>query len=86
MRRVYVRVQSDFDITGYMQPRSIVWENGKVFPIDAIRDFRPAGTVDGLRHDCYTVLIGGQERHLFFEKVDPLFASRLGRWYVEVQS
>lgn len=32
MKKVYVRVTSDFDATGYMQPKSIVWTNGKIFP------------------------------------------------------
>ena len=26
--KVYVRVNSDFDITGYMQPRSVTWGDG----------------------------------------------------------
>ena len=41
--RVYVKVNSDFDSTGYMQPKSITWADGRTFPIDAVRDFRPAG-------------------------------------------
>ena len=86
MKKVYVRVTSDFDATGYMQPKSIVWTNGKIFPIESIRDFRPAESVGNFRSDCYTVVVGGQERHLFFEKVDPLFTGRIGRWYVEVPS
>ena len=86
MKKVYVRVTSDFDATGYMQPKSIVWTNGKIFPIESIRDFRPAESVGNFRSDCYTVVAGGQERHLFFEKVDPLFTGRIGRWYVEVPS
>ena len=69
MKKVYVRVTSDFDATGYMQPKSIIWTNGKVFPIEGIRDFRPAESVGNFRSDCYTVVVGGQERHLFFEKV-----------------
>ncbi len=34
--------------------------------------------------DCYTVIIKGQERHLFFERADRMFPSRFGRWFVEV--
>ena len=33
--------------------------------------------------DCFTVLIQGQEKHLFFEHIDPRFTGRFGRWYVE---
>ena len=42
MERVYVKVNSDFDATGYMQPRSITWADGRTFRIDAVRDYRPA--------------------------------------------
>lgn len=82
--RKYVKVNSDFDSTGYMQPRSITWEDGRTFPIEAVRDFRPAGTLDGtVSGDCYTVIIQGQEKHLFFEHIDRRFSGRVGRWFVE---
>ena len=49
-----------------------------------VRDFRPAGTLGcDCRGDCYTVVIRGEEKHLFFERVDPLFSGRVGRWFVE---
>ena len=49
-----------------------------------IMNFRPAGTADnGYSGDCFTVLIQGQEKHLFFEHLDPRFNGRLGRWFVE---
>lgn len=80
----YVKVSSDFDSTGYMQPTSITWSDGRTFPIETVRDFRPAGTADnGYSGDCFTVLIQGQEKHLFFEHLDPRFNGRLGRWFVE---
>ena len=82
--RIYVKVNSDFDNTGFMQPRSITWRDGRVFQIDEIRDFRPASSVDQrLRGDCYTVVIRGETRHLFFERGDARFASSFGRWFVE---
>lgn len=82
--KIYVKVSSDFDTTGYMQPRSIIWEDGRVFMIETVKDFRPASTLRG-RHsgDCYTVVIQGKERLLFFEKTSGLFESLCGRWYVE---
>lgn len=43
--RVYVKVNSDFDSTGFMQPRSITWKDGRVFKIDAVKDFKPASSV-----------------------------------------
>ena len=79
--RLYVKVTSDFDSTGYMQPRAILWPDGRHFTIDEVRAFRPAGGSPLL--DCYTVIIHGQERRLFFERSGDRLGSRLGRWYVE---
>lgn len=82
--RVYVKVTSEFDSTGYMQPLAITWADGRTFPIEKVRDFRPAGTAGSEGPgDCFTVLIQGQEKLLFFERVDPRFTGRLGRWFVE---
>lgn len=33
IERVYVKVASEFDSTGYMQPTSITWADGRTFPI-----------------------------------------------------
>lgn len=76
LSRIYVKVTSVFDATGYMQPNAIIWSDGRTFPIEKIRDFRPADDING---DCYTVVIKGQEKHLFFERADPRFTNRLGR-------
>ena len=65
--RIYVKVASEFDSTGYMLPTSITWADGRTFPIETVRDFRPAGTADNdCNGDCFTVLIQGHEKHLFF--------------------
>ncbi len=83
-QRVYVKVNSDFDSTGFMQPRAIIWKDGRIFKIDAVKDFRPASSVEkGLPGDCYTVVINGETRHLFFERSHDHFASHFGRWFVE---
>ena len=82
--RVYVNVNSDFDSTGYVIPRSITWADGQTFKIDKVKDYRPASAVrKGMPGDCYTVVIKGETRHLFFEKSNGLFATRVGRWFVE---
>ena len=84
-KKIYVKVTSDFDSTGYMQPRSITWNDGRTFPIEKVRDFRPASTLGWKSCSadyCFTVIIHGEERLLFFEKSDSSFASRLGRWFV----
>ena len=38
-----------------MQPRQIIWGDGRTYPIEQVRDFRPANTIDNLPGDCYTV-------------------------------
>ena len=46
-----------------MQPKTITWDDGRTFAIDAVRDFRPAGTANNhFSGDCFTVLIQGQEK------------------------
>ena len=83
IERVYVSVDSTFDATGYMQPTAITWADGRTFPIECVRDYHPADSAVTPHGDCYTVVIRGQEKHLFFERTDPLFPSRVGRWFVE---
>ena len=84
MQRVYVKVTSDFDSTGYMQPRLITWTDGRVFKIDNVKDFRPAGSdTNNSFCDCYTVVIKGEVKYLFFEKANAHHVSRFGRWFVE---
>ncbi|MCD8104293.1 MAG: hypothetical protein LUF35_04655 [Lachnospiraceae bacterium] len=85
--KVYVTVNSDTDVTGYTQPKSITWPDGRKYQIEEIKDFRPADTVGShLSGDCYTVVIKGQRKHLFYEKVNDCFLGRYGRWFVEVTS
>ena len=75
--KIYVKVDSTFDPTGFMQPTSITWSDGRTFPIETVRDFRPAGTADnGYSGDCFTVLIQGQEKHLFLSAL--IHASTVG--------
>ena len=93
-QRIYVKVTAGFDSTGYMQPTSIIWSDGRIFPIELVKDYRPAEMVYrsasrtaascGRCCDCYTVVIKGQDRHLFFEHTDPTFRTSVGRWYVEI--
>ena len=79
--RIYVTVSSDFDPTGYMQPRAITWPDGRVFPIEDVRSFRPAG--ENRLLDCYTIVIRGKEKRLYFERAGNPLACCLGRWYVD---
>ena len=34
--RIFVTVTSVFDSTGYVHPREIIWEDGRVFKIESI--------------------------------------------------
>ena len=82
--RVYVKVNSDFDSVGSVTPRSITWNDGRIFTIEAVRDFRPASTLGpGYTGDCYTIIVKGEEKYLFFERTHAADKSRLGRWWVE---
>ena len=82
--RFYVKVISEFDSTGYMFFLFIIWVDGCNFAIEKVRDFRPAKTESCTRSvDCFTVLIHGQVKFLFFEHADPLLKGTFGRWYVE---
>ena len=87
MERVYVKVNSDFDATGYMQPRSITWRTAGHSGSTPSGDYRPAACYrQGAEGSCYTVVIRGEEKRLFFEWTDSAFASRVVRWYVEWRS
>ncbi len=81
--RIYVRVNSDFDATGYMLPKSITWDDGRAFLIEKVQDYKAATSMNGRNSDCYTVVIHGEEKHLYFERTDSTYRSRVGRWYVE---
>ena len=83
--RTYVKVTSVFDSMGFMTPREVIWTDGRIFPIESVRDFRPASAIDSSLHgDCFTVVIGGKEKHLFFERTDSRQPCRFGRWFVEI--
>ena len=85
--RVYVKVTSETDATGYMQPKAITWSDGRVFQIETVKDFRPAGTQhNSSTTDCYTVVIKGDTKYLFFARANRYQKSSVGRWYVECLS
>ena len=73
--KVFVQVLVLFDEAGTMTPKSIRWEDGRVFSIDRILDIRPAASLkaggQGIRYTCRIL---GKQTYLFFE--DPA-------WFVE---
>lgn len=77
MNKTYVKVNSDFDATGYMQPRAITWTDGRIFRIDAVKDLWA-----GNRGDRYTVVIRGELRYLYHERPSELLPNHAGRWFV----
>ena len=84
--RIFVKVNTLFDQTGMVMPQSIIWKDGRIFPIGKVEDFRLASTLEpGRTGDCYTVIIKGERKYLFFQRINTLEKHRLGRWWVEVQ-
>ena len=82
--REYVDVNVDFCKEGLMLPRSMVWEDGRRYEIDFVRDVRyaPAQKTGGYG-ERYTVMIGGHERYLFFEPAENGEKRQTGKWFVE---
>ena len=82
--RVYVDVNVEFTSEGDMRPRSLVWEDGRRYEIDRVKDVRTAhASRGGGTGDRYTVLVKGRERYLYFEHCGDEFAARTGRWFLE---
>ncbi len=85
IEKIYVKVTTDFDATGMMTPKAITWSDGRVFPIEKVTDYRPASLLDPERTgDCYTIMIKGESKHLFFQRNRLIGDHRIGRWWVEV--
>ena len=82
--RQYVMVNSVFDRTGEMSPREIIWKDGRKFQIECIRDVKPVTPDPEERKDCYTVIIAGQTKQLFFERLDQRIFRQPGRWFVKI--
>ena len=82
--KVYVAVKADFREDGLMLPREITWEDGRKFPIDRVVDIRQAASLKaGGQGDRYTVMVGGHQCYLFFERSTTFNGKVIGRWFVE---
>ena len=77
--KVYVDVTAEFSKDGNLVPKSFRWEDGQVYEIERIKDVRRAASLKagglGMRYTC---VIGGQERHLFYEDNNMWFMERAG--------
>ena len=82
--KVYVSVNVFFSETGQMFPRSLVWEDGREYEIDRVKNIRPAPAEKaGGQGDRYTIIVNGHESYIFFEH-NPEYGHRdVGRWFVE---
>ena len=75
-KKVYVRVNADFDTDGVCCPKVITFGDDQPYEIDAVlRTCRAASAKVGGIGTRYTISIFGRETYLFWEKN--------GRWFVE---
>ena len=82
--KVYVAVKADFREDGRILPLEITWEDGHKYPIDRVTEIRQAAAMKaGGQGDRYTIMIGGKQSYLFFERSTNLAGNNLGRWFVE---
>ena len=78
--KVYVSVRADFREDGLMLPRVIKWEDGRNY----VTDIRQAASLKvGGQGDRYTIMIGGKQSYLFFERSASMTGNNIGRWFVE---
>ena len=74
--KIYVDVNVEFQKDGTLIPKSIIWDDGKVYEIQKVTDVRRAATlVAGATGIRYTIYIDGYESHLYF--------GDNRRWFVE---
>ena len=77
--KIYVEVNEDRQTDGQVLPRSFVWEDGRRYEIDRVKDVRPAASLKaggaGLR---YTVMVRNREVYMFLEE-----DGRVSRWFME---
>jgi hypothetical protein len=65
--KIYVDVNVEFQKDGTLIPRSIIWDDGKVYEIQKVTDVRRAASlVAGATGIRYTIYIDGYESHLYF--------------------
>lgn len=77
-RKVYVTVNADHLPDGTARPNRIIFENGRTYEIDRVKQrCRAASTKVGGTGLRYTVMICGKETFLFDEEN--------GKWFVEAK-
>ncbi len=63
MRKVSVGVLAQFGADGSACPLSITWEDGRVYPIEAVIETKSARTQPGRFR--YTIRVHGQDTYLY---------------------
>ena len=82
--KVYVPVLAAFRADGTILPRALIWEDGKKYIIDRVKQVCPAPALKaGGQGDRYTIMVEGKESYLFFERSTDVTETNLGRWFVE---
>lgn len=75
-KKVYVEVTAVFTEDGRMLPKAFRWEDGTEYEIARIKNVcRAASRKAGGAGVCYTCVICGQEKHLYYEENN--------RWFLE---
>ena len=72
----YIDVYAIFHADGSLTPVSIIWDDGRKFEIDMVKDVRRAASLKaggcGMRYTC---MIQGKQVNLFLEE---------DRWFIEM--
>ena len=79
--RTYVSVLAQIDRTGLMEPKEIIWPDGRRFPIDRVISWRNAPD-HGPKTTYYIIQIKDQKRVLYFSQNPQSSIVNMGRWYV----
>ena len=66
--KVYVTVMAEFSAEGRLLPKSFIWEDGREYQIDRVKDKRrAASTKAGGVGERYTCMVEGKEVFLYYE-------------------
>ena len=77
--KVYVTVTAEFTADGILLPRSFIWEDGRCYQIDRVKDKRrAASTKAGGVGERYTCIVEGKEVFLYYEDNNKWFMERAG--------
>lgn len=77
--KVYVDVLAIFSKDGKLQPKEIVWEDGRKYEITRVVDVRrQASTKAGGVGERYLCIVNGKEISLYYEDNNMWFMERAG--------